>query len=101
MKKILLLCAAGMSTSMLVRKMEQAAEAKNIEVTIDAFGVNMLNEKLPEYDVVMIGPQIRYQKATIEKVVTEQGKKVDVIDSIAYGTMNGEKVLNSALAMIS
>ena len=31
MKKILLCCSAGMSTSMLVKKMEQAAENKGIE----------------------------------------------------------------------
>lgn len=30
MKKILLCCSAGMSTSMLVKKMHQAAESKGI-----------------------------------------------------------------------
>ncbi|TOG57475.1 PTS sugar transporter subunit IIB, partial [Vibrio parahaemolyticus] len=34
MKKILLCCSAGMSTSMLVKKMEQAAEIKGIECKI-------------------------------------------------------------------
>ena len=34
MKKILLVCNAGMSTSMLVLKMEKAAEAKGIEVEV-------------------------------------------------------------------
>lgn len=34
MKKILLACAAGMSTSLLVSKMEQAAKLKGIEVRL-------------------------------------------------------------------
>ena len=35
MKKILLVCNAGMSTSMLVAKMKKAAEAKEIDVSIE------------------------------------------------------------------
>ena len=36
MKKILLVCNAGMSTSMLVAKMKKAAEAGNMDVSIEA-----------------------------------------------------------------
>lgn len=36
MKKILLVCNAGMSTSMLVAKMKKAAEMKKVEVSIEA-----------------------------------------------------------------
>ena len=37
MKKIILLCAAGMSTSMLVKKMQEAAAAENFECEIAAY----------------------------------------------------------------
>ena len=40
MKKILLVCAAGMSTSLLVNKMKQAAKEMGIEVEIDALPVS-------------------------------------------------------------
>ena len=36
MKKILLLCSNGMSTSLMVKKMLEAAEKKGIEVEIKA-----------------------------------------------------------------
>lgn len=36
MKKILLCCSAGMSTSMLVKKMEQSAQSRGIECEIQA-----------------------------------------------------------------
>lgn len=49
MKKILLLCSAGMSTSMVVKKMEAAAAAENIEVKIDAVGLEQFHELLPKY----------------------------------------------------
>ena len=36
MKNIVLCCAAGMSTSMLVQRMKDAADKKGVEVTIKA-----------------------------------------------------------------
>ncbi|MGL4538115.1 MAG: PTS sugar transporter subunit IIB, partial [Cetobacterium sp.] len=51
MKKILLLCAAGMSTSMLVNKMKNVATAKNINVLIEAKSVEELQENLHIFDV--------------------------------------------------
>ncbi|EMK6963121.1 PTS sugar transporter subunit IIB, partial [Vibrio cholerae] len=61
MKKILLCCSAGMSTSMLVKKMQQAAESKGIECKIDALSVNAFEEAIQEYDVCLLGPQVRFQ----------------------------------------
>ncbi|HCW54811.1 MAG TPA: PTS sugar transporter subunit IIB, partial [Clostridium sp.] len=43
MKKILLVCSAGMSTSLLVTKMREAAAAKGEEVQIDALPVAECN----------------------------------------------------------
>ncbi len=34
MKNIMLMCNAGMSTSVLVRKMERVVEERNLELTI-------------------------------------------------------------------
>ena len=39
MKNIVLCCAAGMSTSMLVQRMKEAAQKKGIEVSIKAVPV--------------------------------------------------------------
>ncbi len=54
MKKILLCCSAGMSTSMLVKKMEQAAEKQGLECKIDALSVNAFDEAIKEYDVCLL-----------------------------------------------
>ncbi len=69
MKKILLCCSAGMSTSMLVKKMEQAAEIKGIKCKIDAMSVNAFEEAIKEYDVCLLGPQVRFQ---LEEGVVDQ-----------------------------
>ncbi|EJK3322017.1 PTS sugar transporter subunit IIB, partial [Salmonella enterica] len=40
MKNILLVCAAGMSTSMLVKRMQAYAESTNTEVNINAMSIS-------------------------------------------------------------
>ncbi len=100
MKKILLLCSAGMSTSMVVQKMEKAAEEKGIEAKIDAVGLEMFHEKLSEYDTFLLGPQVRFKKDEFAKIAAEVGKKVEVINPIDYGSLNGAKVLDFALDLI-
>lgn len=45
MRKIVLLCNAGLSTSMLVDKMRKEAEAIGYECTINAYPVAEVHEK--------------------------------------------------------
>jgi len=99
MKKILLVCAAGMSTSMLVNKMKESAVKKGIEVDINAMAASEALNVINEVDVVLLGPQVRYQLKSIEDIA--KGRiPVKVIDMLSYGKMDGEAVLNDALALV-
>ena len=100
MKKILLLCDAGMSTSLLVKKMQIAAEKVGIEVEIKAVSIAKFQENLEKYDVFLLGPQVKYKKNELEKLAQAVGKKVEVINTIDYGMMKGDKVLDFALGLI-
>lgn len=73
MKKILLVCAAGMSTSMLVKRMIDHANAISLEVNISALAIAEAKGKIKnnEVDVVLLGPQVRFQKPEIEAVAQE------------------------------
>lgn len=99
MKKILLLCSAGMSTSIVVKKMKEAAEQKNIEVHIDAVGLELFHERLNEYDVFLLGPQVRFKKDDFNKEAVKYGKKVEVINQMDYGMLKGDKILDWALSL--
>lgn len=100
MKKILLVCSAGMSTSLLVNKMKEAAKAKGIEVEIDALPVAECSTVIDGVDIVLLGPQVRFQKANVEKLV--DGRiPVEVMDMRLYGTMNGKAILEDALSKIN
>lgn len=98
--KILLVCNAGMSTSMLVLKMEAAAKKRGLEVDIQALPVTDSLKHLKENDIVMLGPQVRHEIKNLEKIAQGQPPVV-LIDMRDYGLMNGEKVLDAALKVIN
>lgn len=93
MRKIILLCAAGMSTSILVKKIEEAAAAQDYEIQISAHPVSEATRVATDADIVLLGPQVRFNLNTVQNQLP--GKPVEVIDMRAYGTMNGEAVVAS------
>lgn len=100
MKKILLICSAGMSTSILVGKMREAAKAQNLDAQIEAVAAEKFVELIPEYDVFLLGPQIRFKKDEFAAEAAKHGKNVDVVNTMDYGMMKGDKVLAHALSLI-
>ena len=99
MIKIRLFCAAGMSTSLLVSKMEEVAKNKGINVEIRATAEGKFREYENDTDVLLLGPQVGYLLDKLKKKYAETGIKISIIDSVDYGMMNGEKVLDYALNM--
>ncbi|MCW6652452.1 PTS sugar transporter subunit IIB [Aerococcaceae bacterium NML191292] len=101
MKTIMLVCNAGMSTSMLVTKMQKAAEAQGKEFTIFAVPVSEVDQEVADkqIDVILVGPQVKFVLNDY-KAKFEPNIKVDAINMVDYGTMNGEKVLETALGML-
>jgi PTS system cellobiose-specific IIB component len=99
--RIVLVCNAGMSTSVLVQKMQKAAEARGLDAQIAAYSVEVLEDLLQKekIDCVLIGPQIRHMKPNVEKAVNG-ACPVALIDMRNYGTINGEAVLTQAVELI-
>lgn len=95
MKNILLVCNAGMSTSMLVKKMQDAAKIENIDVNIEAKSLTEAKKSIDSADMILVGPQIRYELNNLKKVA--QDIPVEAINMQDYGMMNGKKVLKEAL----
>ncbi|MNN63260.1 Oligo-beta-mannoside-specific phosphotransferase enzyme IIB component [compost metagenome] len=97
-KKILLACAGGFSTSMLVEKMKESVSKQGLDIVIDACGEGAIENYLP-VDVVMLGPQLGHAEDSVKNKVGSD-IPVTVIDMMDYGMMDGEKVLNTALKLM-
>ena len=100
MYNIVLVCSAGMSTSLLVTKMKKAAEDQDIEANIKAVAEADLKSNIDGIDVILLGPQVRYILKKVKTIMDPLGVPVDIINSMDYGMMNGEKVLAHGISLI-
>ncbi|MDP4144462.1 MAG: PTS sugar transporter subunit IIB [Bacillota bacterium] len=96
---ILLVCSSGMSTSLIVKKMEEAAKAKAIQCKIWAVAQDAAEQEMAEADVLLIGPQMRFLKSKLELKANELGIKIDVIRPMDFGRCDGNAILNTAISM--
>ncbi len=101
MVRITLVCSAGMSTSMLMERMKEAAKVKGIEVQMQALAEGEIKNNLNDTDILLLGPQVRYMISGMRAEYANKISVIEVINMSDYGLMNGEKVLNDALALYS
>ncbi|MFP3726979.1 PTS sugar transporter subunit IIB [Priestia filamentosa] len=97
---ILLCCAAGMSTSLLVTKMEAFAKEQGIESKIWAVSADDVQNHIEEADVLLLGPQVRYLLKQMKELGESKGIPVDVINSVHYGTCNGAEVVKFSQRLV-
>lgn len=97
--RIMLACCAGMSTSLLVSKMEEATKAQGKDYKIWAVEQGQIEEELGNFDVLLLGPQVRHIQRKVKKIVGDKAP-IAVIDSVAYGRCDGAAVLKQAESLV-
>lgn len=92
--RVLVACSAGMSTSLFVQKIKNAAETEGINLQIEAVSISEARSLLSEndYDLFLLGPQVAFMKNQMEKELGDS-LPVRVINSQDYGLMRVESVL--------
>ena len=100
MTRIVLACAFGMSTSMLVQRMQEEAAKQGLEADIRAISETDVKRETGNMDVLLLGPQIRFQLKKFREELAPMGIPVDVIEMADYGRMNGAAVLKKAMDLV-
>ncbi len=98
--KVVLVCAAGMSSSLLEEKIRQAAAAlgRQMELkAVDATTMSLWDYEKDTMDMILVAPQVRFKKRGIIKQAEPYGVIVQDIDTIAYGMVDGEKIFEQVL----
>jgi PTS system cellobiose-specific IIB component len=93
--KVVLVCAAGMSSSLLEEKIRKAAEAAGREMelrAVDSSRMGMWDFESDCMDIILVAPQVRFTKRGIIQRAEPFGVIVQDIDTIAYGMVDGEKI---------
>ena len=71
------------------------------EAEIRAYGASEFEVQMPQYQVVLLGPQGKYMLPDMQGRAAEHGIPVDVINMMDYGMQRGDKVLDHALSLIA
>lgn len=98
--KLMMICGAGMSSSLLANKVTMAIQKRNLDMEAWAISAYEFEKSLGTFDVVLVAPQIRFY---LEKFRSAVGPNIpiDVIPNQAYGMMNGDKIVDQALALFA
>ena len=83
--KILLVCAGGMSTGLLMKKMEAYWAEQGKELSITAVGLGEYEDVCKDYDIVMVGPQVAYR---LNEIKENTGMPCEAIQSFDYAVGN-------------
>lgn len=97
MKKVLICCNTGVTTSMLVAKIKNAARERELDIDVEATPMATAADKIGGVDVVLLGPQVGYAKAAFEEAGAQ---KVEVISVEDYAQQAAGAILDRIEALV-
>ena len=99
--KIVLCCAGGFSTTMLMdsmkRTVKESAKLNDDDFSFVAVPADILNSEVENCDVLVIGPQIAHRLDYIKPIIDPYHIPYVIVDKDTYGKMDGATVLKMAL----
>ena len=98
MINFIICCSQGMSSSALMKKMQDYVKNAELDVDVKAVTTDRIMSGEVPFDVLMLGPQIRFEKNKLKAKFPE--KAIDVIPMQAYGRLNGEEVVKAGLKLL-
>ncbi|WP_338983102.1 hypothetical protein [Spiroplasma endosymbiont of Othius punctulatus] len=93
--KFLLTCMAGMSTSIVVKKMLNFAFEEEMDIDIKVFTLAEAISESDGYDLCLVAPQVSYE---MQKLSDHMKCKVMLIDKVDYGNVDGKTILQKAIS---
>lgn len=91
--RIVLYCEYGMSTSVLVSKMNEVKEPSDI---IEAYPIEDMEITMNKFDVALLGPQVRGSYAKTKAYGDSVGVPCLLMDMLSYGRMDGKSIYMQA-----
>jgi len=101
--KVLMVCAMGMSSSLLENKTREAARAAGVPFELKAITTPEIARwdfQAHYVDVVLVAPQVRYKRRSIAEAAAPYGIIVQDIDPVTFGMVEGEKLFQQIMAAI-
>lgn len=93
MKKVLFVCSAGMSSSLIADKMTTEFKNEGEETVVEAYSVSEMLSKITDCDYLIAGPQLRFMEAKLVSTAKEYGKPFYLIDVKEYGRQDAKSII--------
>jgi len=101
--RVLLVCAAGMSSSLLEASTIEAAKKRGHEMEIRAIPVPemTLQDKAHPVDIILVAPQVSYKRRAIAQMAKPLGIVVLGIEPVTYGMVDGERLFEQIVRAVT
>ena len=96
-KTIILACVGGLTTSMLVERINEVIHRDQLDYSFYSIGITGINN-LKNIDVLLLSPQLAYLE---EKAKASLHVPVAVISDEDFELMRGEEILRQAEKLMS
>lgn len=96
--KVLVVCNAGMSSSILVKKMKDYAASQGEELVIKAVSSAAAEDEAGEWDVCLVGPQLMH---AVDEIAEAVEVPTAAVDMRVYAMVDGEAALKQAKGLLA
>lgn len=95
MRKILVVCGAGASSTFLAHRMRAGARTRGLEATVRAETLAALTDSLAGADVVLVGPHLADRFDEIGRAAALVGTAAALLPEDAFGAGGAEAALDT------
>jgi PTS system cellobiose-specific IIB component len=81
---------------MFIKRISDYARGKGIETNVDAISFVDMDAYADNTDILLIGPQARYQYKNMQNKYGDKISVIQVIDMASFGLLKADKVFNEA-----
>ena len=101
-KTALLICTAGITTGLLVKNVQNAADERGLDIHVYSAPAIIAEQAIQSQaiDALMIGPQSKYEIARLRDFLTYKAVPYKLISRENYEILDGEAVLEEIIALI-
>ncbi|MEF2976856.1 PTS sugar transporter subunit IIB [Subtercola sp. YIM 133946] len=100
MKHILVVCGAGASSTFLAHRMRKVVLARGLEVTVKAASQVGLDQRLPEFDVLLVGPHLAADFDELELLAARFGVDAALLPETVFDGGGDRVALDLALTLL-
>ena len=101
-KTALLICTAGITTGLLVKNVQNAADERGLDIHVYSAPAIIAEQAIQSQaiDALMIGPQSKYEIVRLKDFLTYKAVPYKLISRENYEILDGEAVLEEIIALI-